>query len=228
MLHITNKIDRESLKHGDHIYAYRKCYTYSHHGIFVEGDTVIHFNMTQEAEASGAKPCKQCGVDKKHLRGVVKSCVDCFLKGSSLRRYGYGVRPERYIGSRAGTCTTGRADPPEVTISRANDLFDKKAGFGDYDLFQNNCEAFAVLCKTGKRVSDQAGTAKLMIRACKDLELGRLLRDVSVHYGDAGEEKINKLKQLCDSWFTNTSTIIKLIASLQIDQDPGQKGIIRS
>ncbi|PRQ60638.1 putative endopeptidase, NLPC/P60 domain, LRAT-like domain-containing protein [Rosa chinensis] len=145
-----NKIDKESLERGDHIYAYRKGGLYSHHGIFIGEDRVIHFVRTNEGNTSRrVEPCQKCGVDKNHLRGVVKSCVDCFLNGHSLRRYRYSASHRRFATNLGGTCTTGDADPPDVTISRAEDLFNTK-DFGDYDLLKNNCETFAVFCKTGK------------------------------------------------------------------------------
>ncbi|PRQ60649.1 putative endopeptidase, NLPC/P60 domain, LRAT-like domain-containing protein [Rosa chinensis] len=162
MEYITNKIDRESLKPGDHIYAYRKLHSYSHHGIFIGGDRVIHYNKTQEGNTSKRvkQYCKNCGIDENPLRGVVNSCVDCFLKRHTLRRFQYAVGKGRYLLSWPGTCTTDPAEQPGVTIRRANDLFNNKVGFGDYNLFENNCEAFAVFCKTGNRVSHQAYSAK--------------------------------------------------------------------
>ncbi|PRQ60661.1 putative LRAT-like domain-containing protein [Rosa chinensis] len=158
-------------------------------GIFVGNDTVIHFNRTQERDASrGGRPCRKCGVDKDHLRGVVKSCVDCFLNGRHLHRFRYSVGPIRFVTNVVGTCTTGNADPPDVTISRANGLFDRQ-DFGDYDLALNNCETFAVFCKTGVRSSDQARSALSLI----DAALERLYNDVLVHHG---QEKLNELMQV--------------------------------
>ncbi|XP_061999640.1 protein LEAD-SENSITIVE 1-like [Rosa rugosa] len=156
MEHIINKIDKDSLKPGDHIYAYRKLHTYSHHGIFIGGDRVIHYNRTKDGNTSQrAKPSKNCGVDKNHLRGVVKSCVDCFLKHHTLRRFQYGVGYGRYLTNWPGT----------------------NNGFGDYNLFENNCEAFAMFCKTEKRVSDQACSAMLLIKASVKVAMDRLLRE---------------------------------------------------
>ncbi|PRQ60654.1 putative LRAT-like domain-containing protein [Rosa chinensis] len=215
MVYIINEIDRESLRPGDHIYAYRKLHSYSHHGIFIEGDRVIHYNITQEGNTSKrTKHCKNCGIDKNHLRGVVKSCVDCLLKRHTLRRFQYALGYGRYLTNWPGTCTTGRADPPEVTISRANDLFNNKVEFGDYNLFENNCEAFAVFCKTGKRVSDQASVAMSWMKAGVKMARDRLLRDVWVHHG---EEQYNRLKQMIDSWLAQTSSLAQMIANLQGD-----------
>ncbi|KAI3756327.1 hypothetical protein L1987_56147 [Smallanthus sonchifolius] len=45
------------------------------------------------------------------------------------------------------TCTTARSDPPEAVIHRATYLFEN--GYFEYDLMKNNCEDFALYCKTG-------------------------------------------------------------------------------
>lgn len=42
------------------------------------------------------------------------------------------------------------ADPPEMVLRRANDLWESN-GFGDYELTANNCFDFAFYCKTGSR-----------------------------------------------------------------------------
>ncbi|KAL6132329.1 hypothetical protein ACLB2K_070700 [Fragaria x ananassa] len=219
---VNNKIDRKSLKPGDHIYAYRLAGTYSHHGIFIGGDRVIHYNRTRDANKwNRAEPCRNCKLDRNHLRGVVKSCVDCFLKGHDLRRFQYGVKVVRYLASRHGTCTTGRADPPEVAIRRANDHLDGH-GFGDYDLFENNCEVFAVFCKTEKAVSSQAWSAKSVLKAGVKIRIDRLLQDVLVHQG---QEKHDKTKQRIDSTLTSISSLKELIADLQKNQaaDSGEE-----
>ncbi|KAM5557873.1 protein LEAD-SENSITIVE 1 [Rosa sericea] len=244
MQRIINKIDKESLERGDHIYCYRKGYLYSHHGIFIGEDRVIHFNRTKEGNTSRrVKPCQKCGVDKNHLRGVVKSCVDCFLNGRSLRRFRYGVSHRRFATNNVGTCTTGDPDSPDVTISRANDLFNKK-DFGDYDLVQNNCETFAVFCKTGKRRSDQASTAILLIKGAIESAIERLYEDVSTHHGEGklnelkqaidryrffgdvsiqpGEEELNKFKQMIDRCIANRSSPDEIsdgLKNLEKDQE---------
>ncbi|KAL6127337.1 hypothetical protein ACLB2K_075378 [Fragaria x ananassa] len=82
-------------------------------------------SLTSEANKwNRAKPCRNC--EQSH-------CVDCFLQGHALHRFQYGVKVVRYLASWHGTCTTGRADPPEVAIRRANDSFNKEDGpeFGD-------------------------------------------------------------------------------------------------
>ncbi|KAI3986782.1 hypothetical protein MKX01_039756, partial [Papaver californicum] len=48
---------------------------------------------------------------------------------------------------RGGTCSMANSDPMEMVIYRAMYLLIK--GFSNYDIFLNNCEDFALYCKTG-------------------------------------------------------------------------------
>nr|GEW70130.1 hypothetical protein [Tanacetum cinerariifolium] len=47
---------------------------------------------------------------------------------------------------RSGTCTIAKSDPPQDVIHRAMYLLQN--GFGNYTLVLNNCEDFALYCKT--------------------------------------------------------------------------------
>lgn len=92
-------------------------------------------------------PCPKCG-DQSKLDGVILSCIDCFLSGGDLYLFEYGVSPALFLAkARGGTCTLANSDPPEVVLHRASFL--KENGFGFYHIFRNNCEDFAIYCKTG-------------------------------------------------------------------------------
>nr|XP_048328574.1 protein LEAD-SENSITIVE 1-like [Ziziphus jujuba var. spinosa] len=82
-----------------------------------------------------------------------------FLKGGKLYRYDYGVDLDFFIAkSREGTVTLAYSDPPRLVLHRAYFLL--KNGFGAYNLFNNNCEDFAIYCKTGllaPRIIDRSG-----------------------------------------------------------------------
>ncbi|XP_050269968.1 protein LEAD-SENSITIVE 1-like [Quercus robur] len=164
---LTNKIKREDLKRGDHIYSYRLAYTYSHHGIYVDAGNVIHF-LRGEGQEIGTgtaldniigsslphhpldNPCPICG-DESRRDGVISSCIDCFLSGGDLYRYEYGVTRTFFLAKvRGGTCTLASSESPEQVIHRA--FYFLRKGFGDYDVIKNNCEDFALCCKTGLRV----------------------------------------------------------------------------
>ncbi|KAK7332724.1 hypothetical protein VNO80_29479 [Phaseolus coccineus] len=168
---ISNRVERHEIKPGDHIYTYRAVFTYSHHGIFVGGSKVVHFrperNLKSIAETSSnlddptSNPCPtfpDCGFRQLNS-GVVLSCLDCFLRNGSLYCFEYEVSPSVFLTRiRGGTCTTASSDPSETVIHRAMYLLQN--GFGNYDVFQNNCEDFALYCKTGLLIQDIQGVGR--------------------------------------------------------------------
>ncbi|OIW16114.1 hypothetical protein TanjilG_18829 [Lupinus angustifolius] len=161
---LSNKIDREALKAGDHIYSWREAYIYAHHGIYVGDGMVIHFTRGAGQEIGTGStvmdrflfssspvhdtdnPCPKCGDQTRD--GVISSCLDCFLSGGNLYLFEYDVSPVLFLAkARGGTCTLASSDPAEDVLSRA--LFLLENGFGGYNIFKNNCEDFAIYCKTG-------------------------------------------------------------------------------
>ncbi|XP_050885198.1 protein LEAD-SENSITIVE 1 [Lathyrus oleraceus] len=162
---LSNKIDRKQLKAGDHIYSWRKAYLYAHHGIYVGEGTVIHFTAVRGTQtgtptivdnlfASSAPsfdtdiPCPRCSdCNQTMTDGVISSCLDCFLSGGELHLFEYGVSKIHFLAqARGGTCTLASSDPTQEVVTRALNLLEN--GFGDYHFFENNCEDFAVYCKT--------------------------------------------------------------------------------
>ncbi|KAK7333070.1 hypothetical protein VNO80_29830 [Phaseolus coccineus] len=162
---LSNKIDRDQLKPGDHIYSWRQAYIYAHHGIYVGEGMVIHFTRGSGQETGTgtilnrlliSSPtlhntsdilCPRCG-DQTRTDGVIRSCLDCFLSSDDLYLFEYGVSPALFLAkARGGTCTTASSDPTEDVLHRA--LFLLENGFGSYHVFKNNCEDFAIYCKTG-------------------------------------------------------------------------------
>ncbi|CAA7034931.1 unnamed protein product [Microthlaspi erraticum] len=173
---ISNKISRDELTPGDHIYSWRNAlHSYAHHGIYVgdEGDgEVIHFTRPRtksEILLGCSGPSKQCltciscrerSRDRSTFSGVISSCLDCFLDGGELYRYEYNVSRVAFVAKTiGGTCTLAPSDPPEDVLFRAKHLLSSEKGFGDYKLFKNNCESFALYCKTGLVVSEKFGKA---------------------------------------------------------------------
>lgn len=171
---LSNKIGREEVKAGDHIYTWRSAYLYSHHGIYIGDEKVIHFTRAPGHEigtgtmldmvlfssspaTSTGNTCQRC-IDARHQHqiegeplpegGVIISCLDCFLDGGYLYLFTYSVSTAFFLAkARGGTCTLACSDPPDVVLHRA--LFLLTRGFGAYCLFKNNCEDFAIYCKTG-------------------------------------------------------------------------------
>ncbi|KAL5570880.1 hypothetical protein UlMin_020477, partial [Ulmus minor] len=153
---------------GDHIYSWRQAYFYSHHGIYVGEEKVIHFTKGLDKETVSSQytfsscpcksfddPCPRCGYYSRS-HGVLCSCLDCFLSGGDIYLFKYAVdRVYFVVQARGGTCTLASSDPPESVLHRAYYLLEN--GFGDYNLFRNNCEDFAIYCKTELRVQTSAG-----------------------------------------------------------------------
>lgn len=169
---LSNRVERSEIKPGDHIYTYRAVFAYSHHGIYVGGNKVVHFTPEQnritassssslDTISSLSYSCPtfpDCGFRQPHS-GVALSCLDCFLKKGSLYCFQYSVTPSVFLTKvRGGTCTTATSDSPETTIHRAMYLLQN--GFGNYDVFQNNCEDFTLYCKTGLLIMDRLGVGR--------------------------------------------------------------------
>ncbi|KAM7280218.1 hypothetical protein ACFE04_007352 [Oxalis oulophora] len=212
---LSNKISRDNLSPGDHIYSWRQAYIYAHHvevhnlepqdkdadleifeddnttnsvdhvdidgddneshdsleeqeadyGIYVGDGKVVHFTrgLVDQETSTGTvvdhlvfsstpcrpgSPCLQCG-DQSKLDGVICSCIDCFLYGGDLYLFKYNVSTALFLAEpRGGTCTLATSDPVEEILHRASFLL-KNGSFGTYHLFKNNCENFAIYCKTG-------------------------------------------------------------------------------
>ncbi|GAA0146929.1 hypothetical protein LIER_06757 [Lithospermum erythrorhizon] len=171
----SNKIKKQDLCKGDHIYSWRHAYIYSHHGIYIGDGKVIHYTRGGGQEigtgtfldrmicsSSPARPsdspCPHCG-DQSKADGVICSCLDCFLSGGELYLFQYGVPPAFFIAkARGGTCTLAPSDLTDHVLHRAQFLLEN--GFGVYNLFKNNCEDFAIYCKTGLLVFTNVGVGR--------------------------------------------------------------------
>lgn len=137
-------------------------------GIYIGDDKVIHFTrrgqevgtgtiidilLVSSGPARNVVPCTTC-TPSEDGHGVVLSCLNCFLAGGVLYRFEYSVSPALFLAkARGGTCTLAVSDPSDVVVHRAKYLLDN--GFGCYNVFKNNCEDFAIYCKTGLLVVDQ-------------------------------------------------------------------------
>ncbi|KAG8648112.1 hypothetical protein MANES_09G150601v8 [Manihot esculenta] len=87
------------------------------------------------SKIKSCKRCKECGYAVN--RGVVKTCLGCFLSG--------GIVQVEYYNFFS-------LEPREV-VNTAYSLLEH--GFGEYDVLANNCEHFATLCKVGEPRSRQ-------------------------------------------------------------------------
>ncbi|KAG8373561.1 hypothetical protein BUALT_Bualt11G0037300 [Buddleja alternifolia] len=133
-------------------------------GIYIGNGNVIHFTrgagqeigtgtvldrlfLSSSPSNPSDSPCPRCG-DQSRADGVISSCLECFLSGGDLYQFQYGISPAIFLAkARGGTCTLARSDPPEDVLHRAEYLLQN--GFGGYHISKNNCEDFAIYCKTG-------------------------------------------------------------------------------
>lgn len=128
---------------------------------------MVHFTRAGNTSSSNSEVYDEteecptfpdCGFRQQNS-GVVLSCLDCFLRNGSLYCFEYEVSPSVFMAKvRGGTCTTAASDPNEIVIHRAMHLLQN--GFGNYDVFQNNCEDFALYCKTGLITVDKLGVGR--------------------------------------------------------------------
>ncbi|GLJ17313.1 hypothetical protein SUGI_0300610 [Cryptomeria japonica] len=158
---------------GDHIYTSRSLY--DHHGIYIgeDLDLVIHFQNSVGDKLLGSSihrfdQCPDCGHHSGRSGVVLISCLNCFLRDGKIYRYQYGYRTQYWrkilweltrFPRLLKCCTSFTSDPPEIVIGRAKELLTD--GFGDYNLVTNNCEDFALLCKTGNHI--QGGQIRLLV-----------------------------------------------------------------
>ncbi|XP_022719132.1 uncharacterized protein LOC111277165 [Durio zibethinus] len=162
-------VRRDSLQRADHIFTPCSGGIYYHHGIYVGKATVTNpKNNGEEQEIydavihflgfykkSSCKPqCKRCFYTSQNM-GVIITCLDCFLDGSLVYVYEYGVSYLTFNFKSNGSCSYWDSYPPDKVIRTAYCFLDKQS-FGDYHLVFNNCESFATYCKTGNAMSNQA------------------------------------------------------------------------
>jgi hypothetical protein len=132
---------------GDHIFVYGV--GYSHHGIDCGDGRVIHFDSNP-----WRKLASTVGWPRRCRIGEVSH--DVFSSGRVIH-----VRPYR------------QCDDPDTVLRRAR----SRLGEESYDLLDNNCEHFAVWCKTGRPESSQASA----VEQARD-QLGRAATTVIIAF----------------------------------------------
>ena len=146
--------------------------------------------LISSGPAAKSRPQCQTCTPPQDTHGVISSCLNCFLAGGVLYRFEYAVTPALFLAkARGGTCTLAVSDEDEIVIHRAKYLLEN--GFRCYNVFKNNCEDFAIYCKTGLLVVDdgkmgQSGQAVSIIGGPLAAVLSTPLRLVTTNvYGMA-------------------------------------------
>jgi len=141
-----NKPESIKIKSGDVIWANRmaKGYPYNHCGIYVGDGKVIHFAAPAGSEVS----VENAVIHETTLEHFQDNCLLKIIK------FPLSVR-----------CFSAKK-----TIERARSRIGEKG----YNFLTNNCDHFAVWCKTGKHCSLQAEVIKKSIRATEN-EVGEII-----------------------------------------------------
>jgi hypothetical protein len=149
--YIFHSVERCQLKPGDHIYCYRWLGLYTHHGIYTgdEKHEVIHFSnpSTSESKKNGARICC-CSLEE-------------FLGGYQLRLVAYNS--SILSVKRWGTTHNQESRDPKDVVKTAVCYLKNPSKWDSYSLFFNNCETFAVYCKTGLPLSSQTGLINIRL-----------------------------------------------------------------
>jgi len=131
---ISLKGDPLPFEAGDHLFV--ECGGYSHHGIYMGQGQVIHFDSTVGRKLLGT------------LNGAPPRICE--------------IPIEEFAGKKTLHTRTyhENALPTKQSLERAR----SRLGERGYHLFENNCEHFAVWCKTGHGKSTQIDAAKKAAR----------------------------------------------------------------
>jgi len=113
------------LKKGDIIFAIRASGTYLHYGVYVGKNKVIHY-ATEDFDDD----------DMDHAK-IIQTSLDYFAHGDDVY-----IEKER---------EGAKSDIDTVRCAKAY----LGTGLNSYNLFTNNCEHFANMCKYGEKVSHQ-------------------------------------------------------------------------
>lgn len=136
------------LSQGDHVFV--DCQGFSHHGIYVGDDRVIHFDSTIIRKLMGAI--------NGRVPEVRESSLNEFSGGGQIYVRSYRCE-ETATESPDGESSAADhlvVDQTEQVLSRARSRLGEKG----YDLFDNNCEHFAIWCKTGAAASTQIDSVR--------------------------------------------------------------------
>lgn len=132
------------LKAGDIVYCQRSNFfsadTYQHYGVYIGYKRIIHY------------------VKGNHiLDGIIaETSIDEFCKGDTL----YIAEEDTLLSIFQESELVATFFGPRKTVLRAKELIGTK----EYDLLENNCEHFAIWCKTGLKKSTQVSFEGILVK----------------------------------------------------------------
>jgi len=137
--YLEKKSKSRVIKHGDVIGTSR--IIYDHYGVYTKDGQVIHYTMAEEGW-------------KLEIR---KTGIDAFLHGSTtffILDFDYEKPLKSAPVKYRDVLRKMKVFSPEETVKRA----ESRIGEKEYNLISNNCEHFAIWCKTGISESHQVET----------------------------------------------------------------------
>lgn len=120
--------------YGNHIRVQRYGGVYSHHGIYISDDEVIHFSGDEDDSILDNDACK-----------IISTTLSQFLQGGTLEVRQYSEEEKRVLNSVESIVENARA----------------AIGDREYSLLFGNCEHFAYECTLGEGKSIQVRKALL-------------------------------------------------------------------
>lgn len=136
-IYLEKKSEKRELMRGDVIGTSR--ILYDHYGIYTGHDEVIHYTLA----ASGWKlEIRKTGADQ-----FLHGSTTFFILDFHSEERPFKSAPVKY----RGLLRKIQVFPPEETVRRA----ESRIGEKEYNLISNNCEHFAIWCKTGLNESYQ-------------------------------------------------------------------------
>ena len=133
----SHEVNRDKLKPGDHIYVYKARGLYTHHGIYTGNkgqNEVIQFVKESSLSPTSA---------------VIDGCtLEKFLSGATLRLVAYNVPFIHHVFKRCGSSHIKASRPASEVVQAATYYLDNPGEWGTYQVCCNNCQHFAVHCKT--------------------------------------------------------------------------------
>jgi hypothetical protein len=145
MSSVNRTVELYELYPGDHIYVWSSP-VHHHHSIYIGEGKVIHFT------ARGTKTKEAAFVQQWTLQEFCDSYKSCEIK-----RVTYNVDSNVLGMGAMGTCCPVCPFPAPVVVERAlSKLGNKGTQNNGYHVLYDNCEHFAMWCKTGGSCPSQA------------------------------------------------------------------------